>query len=511
MKRTSLLFLCVTFSMITFGQLKINNLSNVGIGTTSPSAKLNLIENGKNATQTEFTTKISNAGVLITTQYLADTYTPGLFWNTSNNYSTKPKAGIYLKQTGTGYSMYLGTSNSLLTGITNNALIISHNGNVGIGDTPSEMFTVGSGSLFRIKSTGIVQSISGSATTPTYSFTGTTNTGMFSAGSGILNFSTSGVERMRIDAYGYAAIGMTNPQWGDKLTIDGGSERALYLKVNHSSGWGHALTTLVTHPYTVSYAIAYNNACRFYVQGDGLACAERGFYTFSDLAYKEDINTITNPLDKILNLNGVTYRLKQEPLSLNAEPGTFIDSAQKPLQMGLIAQDVEAVIPEVVIDMPNGRKAIAYQNLVGLLVEAIKEQQTEIENQSEKISKLETQIIDCCSIKPISNEKSLEMLHNPDNNSVQPQSSEAKPALFQNMPNPFKEKTVIKYFLPQTSNNASLIIFDMNGKLIKTYSITSNGEGSIQIFGGELQPGMYMYSLIANGSEIDTKRMILTE
>ena len=50
----------------------------------------------------------------------------------------------------------------------------------------------------------------------------------------------------------------------------------------------------------------------------------------------------------------------------------------------------------------------------------------------------------------------------------------------------------------------------MQGKLIKTYPLTAKGEGNIEITANELQPGMYMYSLITGGNEIDTKKMILT-
>jgi hypothetical protein len=51
----------------------------------------------------------------------------------------------------------------------------------------------------------------------------------------------------------------------------------------------------------------------------------------------------------------------------------------------------------------------------------------------------------------------------------------------------------------------------MQGKLIKTYSLTTKGDGTVEINASELQPGMYMYSLITGGKEVDTKKMILTE
>jgi len=51
----------------------------------------------------------------------------------------------------------------------------------------------------------------------------------------------------------------------------------------------------------------------------------------------------------------------------------------------------------------------------------------------------------------------------------------------------------------------------MTGLQLKEYQITTQGEGSISIYGSDLKPGMYLYSLIIDKKEIDTKRMILTK
>ncbi len=51
----------------------------------------------------------------------------------------------------------------------------------------------------------------------------------------------------------------------------------------------------------------------------------------------------------------------------------------------------------------------------------------------------------------------------------------------------------------------------MQGELIKSYTNLIAGKQSVQINGSDLKPGMYLYSLISNGNEIDTKRMILSE
>ena len=59
--------------------------------------------------------------------------------------------------------------------------------------------------------------------------------------------------------------------------------------------------------------------------------------------------------------------------------------------------------------------------------------------------------------------------------------------------------------------NASLYIYDMQGKQIKRVPVMQRGEGTGQIQGSELSAGMYIYTLIADNKMVDTKRMILTE
>ena len=82
----------------------------------------------------------------------------------------------------------------------------------------------------------------------------------------------------------------------------------------------------------------------------------------SDENLKENIHTIEEPLKKVSALRGVTFDFKED----------------KQKQIGVIAQEVEKVIPEVVVDRPDGYKGVQYGNLVGLLIEAIKEQQEQI-------------------------------------------------------------------------------------------------------------------------------------
>jgi hypothetical protein len=83
--------------------------------------------------------------------------------------------------------------------------------------------------------------------------------------------------------------------------------------------------------------------------------------------------------------------------------------------------------------------------------------------------------------------------------------------LQQNAPNPFSQTTQIKYYLPATVKTAYLCIYDLQGAQLKQTAIQERGEGVQTLHGSELKAGMYLYTLIADGQEVDTKRMILTK
>jgi hypothetical protein len=82
--------------------------------------------------------------------------------------------------------------------------------------------------------------------------------------------------------------------------------------------------------------------------------------------------------------------------------------------------------------------------------------------------------------------------------------------LEQNAPNPFHQQTTIGYTIADNCQNSSLHIYNLNGKEIRSYVITQKGKGNITIEAGNLQAGMYLYTLICDGKEIATKKMILT-
>ena len=93
------------------------------------------------------------------------------------------------------------------------------------------------------------------------------------------------------------------------------------------------------------------------------------FYSESDLTLKQDINPIKDPLKKLLKLVGVD----------------FIWKSTKQKSIGVVAQDVEKILPEIVGKSNSGFKTVQYDSLIPLLIEAIKEQQKQIEELRHKI------------------------------------------------------------------------------------------------------------------------------
>ena len=107
---------------------------------------------------------------------------------------------------------------------------------------------------------------------------------------------------------------------------------------------------------------------------NGSIGATSAFNNDSDRRLKKDIQTIPNALDKVLSMRGVTYKWK--------------DGREEGDRMGFIAQEVEAILPEVV-DNKNDHYTMQYAPITAVLIEAVKEQQTEIEELKIKLQEIE--------------------------------------------------------------------------------------------------------------------------
>ena len=143
------------------------------------------------------------------------------------------------------------------------------------------------------------------------------------------------------------------------------------------------------------------------------------------------------------------------------------------------------------------------------MVEALKEQNARNEAQQAEIDSLKRAVL---ALTKESNLPHIRSAASPGDGSTALQTpAVAGCRLEQNTPNPFSQSTQIKYYLPETIISAYLCIYDMQGKQLRQIALTQRGEGAELISASQLAPGMYLYALIADGQEVDVKRMILTE
>ncbi len=83
------------------------------------------------------------------------------------------------------------------------------------------------------------------------------------------------------------------------------------------------------------------------------------------------------------------------------------------------------------------------------------------------------------------------------------------PVLFQNAPNPAKNETSIRYYLPKNTRVASVEIYSVSGQLVKTFNLQEKGFGTIKLSGYDLQGGVYVYKMNVDGQVKDTKKMLI--
>lgn len=231
----------------------------------------------------------------------------------------------------------------------------------------------------------------------------------------------------------------------------------------------------------------------------------------SDINLKENIHSLSHgsspesALGNILNMNVVRYNYKMQEINekdyissdkISREEAIKEAKEQNRLEaekvhFGLIAQELQEIYPELVCKGQDGYLGVNYVELVPILIRSIQELKQELDEikgqDNTRITRSDTE-----------NEKKTTF------------ASSNKNILYQNSPNPFKEQTIIHFKLANDIQNASICFFDMNGRLLKKLPISSGME-SISIGGYELGEGMFLYSLIVNGKEVDTKKMIITK
>jgi len=230
-------------------------------------------------------------------------------------------------------------------------------------------------------------------------------------------------------------------------------------------------------------------------------------YYPSDINLKRDIQDISNPMSIINKLNPKSYLFKQqENQAMNLPNG---------VHYGLISQEVENILPGLVKNSVHPArydshgnvvhpeikyKALNYTELIPFLIAGMKEQQSQIEKLQARVDNLEQQ-------------EGLNQI--PDgsgsSNRIDVTLSSKGIVLNQNDPNPFKEHTIIQYFIPDDAQQVKIIFTGIKGDILKEVEISEKGKGQLNVYASDLSSGVYTYSIVANGITIDTKKMVCSK
>jgi hypothetical protein len=240
---------------------------------------------------------------------------------------------------------------------------------------------------------------SGAVGSPSYSFLASRNTGMYRGAADTIDFTNGGTRMLTIQADGDLELRSDGSSQGAGIQRVGGVfftwDRDSYGTANEHSIRTISDDIVISSYDDVTINLDSNNndsASTFDIRqhntdrtsgtllfqvdqsGNAKATADVIAYSSSDKRLKDNLKPISNSLEKLQKLTGYEF-------DWNDKQDTYEGH-----DVGVIAQEVEEVLPEVVATRDNGYKAVKYEKIVPLLIEAMKEQQQEINKLKEKLN-----------------------------------------------------------------------------------------------------------------------------
>ena len=316
-------------------RLRVSSNGNVGIGTTNPSYKLHVAGEG----------------------YFSDLrVNDDLVFEGNGTSRILGNGQLDIYGTGTNTNIEIGTTASatsypnskvlyVLNGNSDEIFTVQNNGNVGIGRTnPQSRLDV----MTSARITSAANTSHGLKLEARSDFANDANSSLIWISSGATSSNSLFTGK------------------GANIVIEGrkAADRHIYFKVGN--------TTTAQHVMKDNGNVGIGTVSpseKLEVSGNILATGD--ITANSDISLKDNITPIPNALDKVLQIRGVTFNRN--------------DIEDNSRHAGVIAQEVETVLPEVVSEGEGGIKSVAYGNMVSLLIEAIKEQQGQINMLKEKL------------------------------------------------------------------------------------------------------------------------------
>ena len=261
------------------------------------------------------------------------------------------------------------------------------------------------------------------------------------------------------------------------------------------------------------YTLLGSYAGYFYgkVHISGQVYSTVGYYGPSDMRLKRNVVRVADKeretgstLDCLTGLEVLEYNLRTpQQEAIAALPDSLKPTGKDPnpdiRHYGVSAQELQTLYPDLVAEDEEGFLSVNYVEMVPLLLRSMQELKAELDKLKGKETTDENYMARQATTAMGTNVMSLRDRVSPLN-----------AVLYQNTPNPFTAQTEIRFSLPDDAPQAYIYIFDMTGKMQKQIPVDSNQQ-SVTINGYELSAGIYLYSLVVGGYEIDTKRMILSK
>ena len=305
--------------------------------------------------------------------------------------------------------------------------------------------------------------------------------------------SNAAFSQIKVTSNGYVGLGAGNTSPSAAVDILG------YTIVRPSSSGSYAcFSTLGTYYWSFGSSSQYTGYIGYYSTLYGLEAQYVYAATLqtSDERLKKNIQPLYPSLPVIKKLKPVTFDYNIDYSKVENEKLRTKLQNDDNGRVGFIAQEVQKILPQSVnLRESDSTLCIRMDDFIPLLVQGVQEQTARIDSLKLVVEELKAGLnkLKVASITGTGN------------------TLNSTAILYQNIPNPFSRETQIGCFIPDGSATAMLYIYNMNGTQLQQYNISGKGKQAVTIYGNSFEPGMYLYALVIDSKEVDTKRMILTK